>query len=116
MNNDFRTDRIDVRNVFGRDSLSLFLRRAVDFFDSAVERGGKCVPKVQERIFVEADVDEHRLQAHLDVLDPAFVDRANNIARAATLDAVLFETSILEQRHAPLELLHADYKFVPSSA
>src|ERR1044072_6925857 len=31
------------------------------------------------------------------------------VAGAAALDAIFFEPAILEQRHATLELLHADY-------
>src|SRR5207253_2502713 len=77
--------------------------------DSAVERGRKRVPKMEKRVFVEADVDEHRLQTHLNVFDAAFVNAADYLARAATLDAVFFETAILEQRHAALEFLHTDY-------
>jgi hypothetical protein len=71
---------------------------------------------MEKRVFVEADVDEHRLQTHLDVLNAAFVNAADYLARAATLDAVFFETAILEQRHAALELLHADYQFVAGLA
>ena len=71
---------------------------------------------MEERIFVQIDIDEHRLQSHLDVLDPALVNRADDLALAAALDAILFEPIILEQRDAALEFLHADYQFVPSPA
>ena len=52
------------------------LLRAVDFFDSTVERGWDGIPEMEESIFLEADVDKHRLQPHLDIFDSAFVDRA----------------------------------------
>ena len=64
---------------------------------------------MKKRILVEADVDEHRLQTHLDVFDAALVNAADDLARAATLDAVFFQAAILEQRHAALEFLHTDY-------
>ena len=67
---------------------------------------------MEESIFLEADVNKHRLQSHLDVFDSAFKDRANNIARSVALDAIFLESSVLEQRHSPLELLHADNQLV----
>jgi len=71
---------------------------------------------MEEGIFLEADVDEHRLQSHLDIFDSAFVDRANNVTGSVALDAIFFESSVLQQRHAALQLLHADYQLVPRLA
>ena len=71
---------------------------------------------MQKRVFLEADVDEHRLQAHLDVLDFSLVDAADNIARGVTLDAVFFQSAILEQGNPPLELFHADDDLVSGLA
>ena len=79
-----------------RSSVAL-LPRPIDFLDAAVERGRNGVPEMEERIFFEADVDEHRLQAHLDVLDFALVNAADDVARAVSLDAVFFEPAVFEQ-------------------
>src|SRR4029077_1961533 len=112
LHDDFRADRINAWNIFRSYAFALFLRGPVDFFNPAIERGRKRIPEMQERVFIKADVDEHRLQTHLDVLDPAFVNAADDVARAAALDAIFFQPAILEQRHATLEFLHADYDFV----
>src|SRR5205085_10286803 len=68
------TDRINARDVFCRDPLfRLPAFRPINFFNAAVQRGRDRVPKMEERIFLEADVDEHRLQSHLDVLNFSLV-------------------------------------------
>ena len=77
---------------------------------------GNRVPEMQERVFLEADVDKHRLQTHLDVLNFAFVNAADDVARAVALDAVFFEPAVLEQRHAALQFLHAHDKLVAGLA
>jgi hypothetical protein len=51
---------------------------------------------MEESVFLEADVDKHRLQAHLDIFDSAFVDRANNVTRSVALDAIFFEPAVLQ--------------------
>ena len=71
---------------------------------------------MQKRIFLETDVHEHRLEPHLDVLDFALVNAADNVARAATLDAVFFQSTAFEQRHARLEFFHAEHNFVSGLA
>ena len=71
---------------------------------------------MEEGILLEADVDEHRLQAHFDVLDSALVDAADDISRAFTLDVVFLEAAILEQRDTGLEFFHAEHKFVAGLA
>src|SRR5579864_6994193 len=76
----FGADRINIRNIFRGDPAALFLRRPVDLFDPAIECGGKRVPKMEKRIFFETDIDEHGLEAHFDVLDPAFVKAADDVA------------------------------------
>src|SRR5438045_8133846 len=94
------TNGLNTRNIFCRDPFAMAaLTRTVDFFDSTVERGRNGIPKMEESIFLEADVDEHRLQSHLDILDSAFVDRANNVARSVALDAIFFESSVFQERH-----------------
>ena len=67
---------------------------------------------MEKGVFLEADVDEHRLQPHLDVLDLAFVDAAYNVPRAVPLDAVFFKPAVLEQRDATLEFLDTDDQLV----
>ena len=84
----------------------------IDFLDPAIERGRNRIPEMQEGVFLEADVDKHRLQPHLDVLDSAFVDAPDDVARAVTLDAVFFQPAILQERHATLQFLHADDELV----
>ena len=64
--------------------------------------------KCRNAFFLEADVDEHRLQPHLDVLYPALVDTPDDVAGAVPLNVILFEPAILEKGDAPLQLLHAD--------
>ena len=109
-----RADRIDIWNIFGRNAFPLFFRRPIDFFDAAVKGSGNGVPKMEKGVFLEADVDEHRLQPHFDVLDFALVNAADDVARVAPLDAVFLKPAILEQRHAPLEFFHAENEFVAS--
>ena len=67
---------------------------------------------MEERIFLEADVDEHRLQPHLDVLNFSFVNAADNVPGGVALDVIFFEPPVLEKRHPALEFLDTDYQFV----
>jgi hypothetical protein len=110
LDDDFRADRIDVRNVLGGDLLLLFLRfaLALDFLEAGVERGGDGVPEVEEGVLVEADVDEHRLEAGLDVLDAALEDAADDVLVALALDGVFLEDAVLEQGDAAFEFLDVD--------
>ena len=113
----FRADRINARNVLGGDPLfrpPVF--RPIDFLDAAIERGRDRIPEMEERIFFEADVDEHRLQPHLDVLNFAFVDAADNVAGAVSLDVIFFQPAVFEQGHAALQFLDADDQFVAGLA
>ena len=110
-------DRINVRNILGGDPfLWPPLLRPIDLFDAAVERGRDRVPEMEEGIFLEADVDEHRLQPHLDVLDSSLVDAADNVTRGVALDVIFFEPAVLEQRHAALQFLDADNQLVAGLA
>jgi hypothetical protein len=116
LNNDLRADRINIRNISRRDLFALLLGWSIDFFNSTVERGRERVPEMEERIFVQTDIDKHRLQTHFDVLDAALVNRADDLARAAPLDAIFLETIVLEQSDPPLEFLDTDYQLVSGSA
>src|SRR5206468_11130278 len=103
-----RTHRVNARNIFNGNPLTGALIRApVDFFDPTVERGGNRIPKMEECVLFEADVNKHRLQTHLDVFDPALVNATYDVPSALTLDAVFLEAAALEQSHTSLEFLHA---------
>ena len=71
---------------------------------------------MERGVFLQADVDKHRLEAHLDVFDFALVNAADNVARAAALDAIFFELAILEKRDPALEFFHAENDFVAGPA
>ena len=90
--------------------------RPIDFFNAAVERSRNRIPKMKERVFLKADVDEHRLQAHLDVSDLALVDAADDVPRALTFDAVFLQPAVLEQGNAGFEFFHAEYELVAGLA
>src|SRR5205807_8432674 len=117
LHDDFRADRIDARNVFGGDPFARpFVGRPIDFFDATVERGGNGIPEMEEGVFFEADVHEHRLQPNLDVLDFALVNAADDVARAFPLDAVFFKLAVLEQGDPALEFSHAEDEVVAGLA
>src|SRR4029453_17905553 len=62
LNNYVRADGVNVRYIFCRDPFSRpLVRRPIDFFNSTIERGRNGIPKMKEGVFLEADVDEHRL-------------------------------------------------------
>ena len=105
-------DRIDAWDIARCDLFLLLAPGPIDFLDAAVERGGDGVPEMEERVLFEADVDEHRLQTHLDVLDATLVDAPDNVAGGIALDAIFFETPVLQERDTPLEFLHTDDDFV----
>ena len=67
---------------------------------------------MEEGVFLEADVDEHRLQAHLDVLYFALVNAPDNVAQAVTLDAVFFQAAVFQKCHSTLQFLYADDELV----
>ncbi len=105
-------------NVLRRQPLlaACFLVGPLDLLDPAVERGRNRVPEMEEGVFFEADVDKHRLEAGLDVLHPALVDAAGDVAGAVALDAIFLERAILEQGDAALEFFDADDQFVAGLA
>jgi len=80
----------------------------LDFLQSGIECGGQGVPEMEERVFLHADVDKHRLKAVLDVLDAALEDAADDVVVAFAFDRVLFEHAFLEQRDPALEFLDVD--------
>src|SRR4030095_13697062 len=66
---------------------------------------------MEEGVFLQADVDKHRLEAGLDVLDSALVNAARDVAGAITFDAIFLDLAILKQGDAALEFLDADHDF-----
>ena len=66
---------------------------------------------MKKGVLVEADVDEHRFQAWLEVLDLAFVNAAGNLPVAFALNGELLQTSALEHGDAPFEALAGDDYF-----
>ena len=88
----------------------------LDLLDPAVERGGNGVPEMEEGIFFQADVDKHRLEAGLDIFDPALVDAAGDVAGAVAFNAIFLEPAVLEQGDAALEFFDADDEFVAGLA
>ena len=85
-----------------------WLAFALDLLESGVERGGNGVPEVEERVLVEADIDEHRLEAGLDVVDAALEDAADDVLVALAFDGVFLEHAVLEQGDAAFEFLDVD--------
>jgi hypothetical protein len=69
---------------------------------------------VKERILLEADVDKHRLQSHLDVFNLTLVNAAYDVPCALTFNAILLEAAALEQSHSGLEFLHTENELVAS--
>ena len=63
---------------------------------------------MKEGVFLEADVDEHGLEALLDVFHAALEDRSDNVALADTLDVVLFQLTVLEDGCAGFQFLDAE--------
>src|SRR5262249_5970095 len=117
LDDDFGTDRIDVRNVLrGQAFFGLLAVGPLDFFNPTVERSRDRIPEMKEGVLVEADVDEHCLETGFDVFDPSLEDTACDVALALALDVILFELSILEQGDAPLEFFHTDNQLVPGLA
>ena len=63
---------------------------------------------MEERVLLEADVHEGGLEVVLEVLDAAAEDAAHEAFLVGVLDHVLFETAVLEDGDARLELLDVD--------
>ena len=94
-----------------RDARRLFLfcvASPVNRLDPAVEGGGNGIPELEEGIFLEPDVHEHRLDPGLDVADFALVNAADDVAVGFALDRVFLELVVLEERDALFEAFAAD--------
>ena len=78
--------------------------------EELLEVGGH-VPVVEERVLLEADVDEGGLEVVLEVLDAAAEDAAHEAFLVGVLDHVLLETPVFEYGDACLELFDVDDDF-----
>ena len=67
---------------------------------------------MKECVFFEADVDKHRLQAHLNVSNLALENAADDVSGALTFDAVFLQPAVLEQRDAGFEFFDAENELV----
>src|SRR5207253_3496545 len=72
---------------------------ALDHFDAAVENGRNNVPVVQERVFLEADIDESSFKAVFKVLNLAFENAAYEAFVTRALNRELLELAVLQHRH-----------------
>jgi hypothetical protein len=63
---------------------------------------------VEEGVLVETDVDEHGLEALLDVADATFEDAVDDAGGADALDVVFFDGSVVEEGDAVLEFFAVD--------
>ncbi len=99
LDDDVGAGGVDLRNVVGRDPLLVLALAAgpLDRLDARVERRGDRVPVVEKGVLIEADVDEHRLQARFEVLHPALVDAARDLAVAVALDGELLEPAAFQE-------------------
>jgi hypothetical protein len=89
---------------------------AIDLLNAAIERGWQGIPEMQECVFLESDVHEHRLQAVFDVLHAALEDAADNVPIGFAFDGILFEHAIFEQGDAAFEFFAINDEFVAGLA
>ena len=82
----------------------------VRLVEELLEVGGH-VPVVEERVLLEADVDEGGLEVVLEVLDASAEDAAHEALLVGMLDHVLFEAPVFEDGDAGLELFDVDDDF-----
>ncbi len=66
---------------------------------------------MQERVFVETDVDERGLEARVEVLDAALVDATDHAVVGFALDLEAVEGAVDEERDALLEGFGIDDEF-----
>ena len=68
---------------------------------------------MQEGVFLEADVHEHRLEAVLDVSHPALEDAPTMLRSVSRSVRVFLEAIVFQQRDALFKPLATDNEFVP---
>jgi hypothetical protein len=57
---------------------------------------------MEERVLLETDVNEHRLQTMLDVFDFSFEDTSDDVSVGISFEIIFFKHTIFEKRDAPL--------------
>ena len=99
LNEDVRPYGVDIRHIFMGDAWGFFLRvftSPINGFDATVECCWDGIPELKERIFLESDINEHRLDARFDIANLALVNAADDIAIGLAFDCVFLESVILE--------------------
>lgn len=114
LNDDFAASGVKAGNVLLGDLglVAVFAVVALDDFDAAIEGAWNDVPVVEEGVFVEADVNEHRLETVFEIADAALVDAADETLFGGALDVELFEAAFLHDGDASLEGLNVDDDFL----
>ena len=96
LDDDLGSDRVDAGNVLrGNFLMALLFAPAVDLLEAAIECSGDGIPEVEEGVLVEADVNEHGLEALLDIFDAALEDTSDDVLIALALDGVFLEDTVL---------------------
>ena len=113
LDEDIGADRVDIWHVLVGDARGLLFGGAAvasHGLDAAVEGGGNGIPELEEGIFFESDVHEHRLDARFDVAHLALEDAADDIAVGFALDGVFLEAIVLEERNTLFEFFTTDHQ------
>ena len=100
---------VDLGIVIAVDVHRLIVRRIVAALAKVLRLD---VADVQKAVAADAEIDERRLDARLQIDDPALIDVADVVVLAGPLDIELFEQSILNDRDpAFLRLRDIDQHF-----
>ena len=91
---------------------SRFLSGAFDQFHAAVETARDDIPIMQERVFLEADIHEGRLQAVLQIADLAFEDAADEPFLGGALDGEFLQLAFFQHADARFERFGVDDDFL----
>ena len=85
---------------------------AFDDFDAAVEAARNDVPVMQERILLEADIDEGGFEAVFEIADFAFENAADQAFVGGAFDGEFLELAFFEDGDAGFERLGVDDDFL----
>ena len=80
----------------------------LDFLEATVESCRNRIPEVEECIFLQTDVDKHRLKSPLDIFYPALENAADDVLVPFAFYGVLFEHPIFKKRDAAFEFFDID--------
>ena len=106
--------RIEAGNVFLRDARASrgVASFAFDDFHAAVEAGRNDVPVMQERIFLEADVDEGGFESVFEIAHFAFENAADETFVGGAFDGEFFELAVFQNGDAGFEGFGVDDDFL----